>query len=134
MNIALISPKGVGMGNSDENRRTDNIYSSLSNIESLKELMSCPNAPLLTIAAMATEYFDEVFYIDEEIEDIDFTRHYDVVGMSFMTQQATRAYELALKFRVMGTFTVCGGMHPTNLPDETLKYFDTVFVLSLIHI
>lgn len=128
MRIALISPKGVGMGKSEENKKTDRIYQSLSNIDTLKDLMSCPNAPLLTIAAIATPYFDEIIYIDEEIEEIDFSIHYDVVGMSFMTQQATRAYEISEIFKELGTYTVCGGMHPTNLPDQTLEYFDTVFI------
>lgn len=128
MNIALISPKGVGMGSNEENKKTELIYNKLSNIESLKELMNCPNSPLLTIGAMATPYFDEVVYIDEEIENIDFSIHYDVVGMSFMTQQASRAYELSLKFKELGTYTMAGGMHPTNLPEQTLEYFDTVFI------
>jgi len=48
MNIALISPKGVGMGSNEENKKTERLYRGLSNIESLKELMACPNSPLLT--------------------------------------------------------------------------------------
>lgn len=126
MNIALISPKGVGMGK--ESWKTERLYRSLENIDSLRELMSCPNSPLLTIAALAEPYFNEILYIDEEIEKIDFTRHYDVVGMSFMTQQASRAYELADRFRKNGAYTICGGMHPTNLPDQALFHFDTVFI------
>ena len=90
--------------------------------------MSCPNSPLLTIGALATPFFDEIVYIDEEIETIDDTVKYDMVGMSFMTQQASRAYELGDKFRRMGVYTVCGGMHPTNLPEQTLEHFDTVFI------
>lgn len=116
------------MGSLEENEKTQKIYHSLTNINSLKELMSCPNSPLLTIAAMAAQYFDEVDYIDEEIEEIDFKKEYDLVGMSFMTQQATRAYELADQFRKRGVFTVCGGMHPTNLPEQTLEHFNTVFI------
>ena len=128
MNIALISPKGVGMGQKAQMDKTASIYTDLEHIDSLRELMSCPNSPLLTIAALATPYFERVEYIDEEIESIDFTRRYDMVGMSFMTQQASRAYELADQFRSMGIYTVCGGMHPTNLPGQTLEHFDTVFL------
>lgn len=128
MKLALISPKGVGMGNKSENRRTEQIYQQLRNIDSLRELMSCPNAPLLTVAAIASPYFDEIVYIDEEIETIDFSKKYDIVGMSFMTQQASRAYELAKKYKELGSYTVCGGMHPTNLSGQTSEYFDTVFI------
>ena len=128
MNIALISPRGVGMGQPTQMDKTRRIYSALQNIDSLRELMSCPNSPLLTVAALATPYFERVEYVDEEIETVDFGRPYDMVGMSFMTQQASRAYELADRFRSMGVYTVCGGMHPTNLPDQTLEHFDTVFL------
>ncbi|MCL2702961.1 MAG: B12-binding domain-containing radical SAM protein [Defluviitaleaceae bacterium] len=115
------------MGTADY-KETERLYASMSNIESLRELMSCPNSPLLTIAAMAERHFDHIAYFDEEIEEIDSCAGYDVVGMSFMTQQATRAYELAAKFRGEGVYTICGGMHPTNLPEQTLEYFDTVFI------
>lgn len=128
MKLALISPKGVGMGNEKENERTEKLYSSLEHIDSLRELMSCPNAPLLSIASIAEPYFNEIIYIDEEIDVIDFKADYDIVGMSFMTQQASRAYVLADIFRKKGIYTVCGGMHPTNSPEETSMHFDTVFV------
>ncbi len=128
MTIALISPKGVGMGRAEENTQTANLYSKLSNINSLQELMACPNSPLLTIASMAKPYFDTIEYLDEEVDSLDFSKGYDIVAMSFMTQQATRAYELAAQFRHLGSYTICGGMHPTSLPDEASQYFDTVFV------
>lgn len=128
MRLALVSPKGVGMGTSEENNRVAGIYEKLNNIDSLKELMSCPNAPLLTVAAIAESHFDELVYIDEEIETIPEDEYYDVVAMSFMTQQASRAFELATYFKKKGSFLVAGGMHPTNAPTDTLEYFDTVFI------
>lgn len=128
MKIALISPKGVGMGTNDENKRTMELYGQLHNIDSLRELMNCPNSPLLTVAAFAEKLSDDIVYIDEEIEEINWDIHYDIVAMSFMTQQASRAFELAKKFRKKGAYLVCGGMHPTNSNRESMKYFDTVFV------
>lgn len=128
MKLALISPKGVGMGTNDENKWTEELYDSLSGIDSLRELMSCANSPLLTVAAILESFFDEMEYIDEEIEDIDWEKHYDMVAMSFMTQQASRAFEIAGKFKEEGVYLIAGGMHPTNSPEETLKYFDTVFI------
>ncbi|MCC5466505.1 B12-binding domain-containing radical SAM protein [Pelosinus baikalensis] len=127
MRLALISPKGVAMGTNEENKNTAEIYRRLNGIDSLKELMNCPNSPLLTIAALAEKYFDEIVYIDEEIENIQWDKYYDMVAMSFMTQQASRAFELAGRFKEKGTYLVCGGMHPTNSTEETLQYFDTVF-------
>ncbi|MEF2965920.1 radical SAM protein [Paenibacillus sp. M1] len=128
MRLALISPKGVAMGTDEENKRTRSIYEQLNHIESLKELMSCPNLPLLAVGALAKDDFDDIVYIDEEIETIPWNTPFDMVAMSFMTQQATRAFELADKFREMGTYLIAGGMHPTNSPEETLQYYDTVFI------
>ncbi|WP_313558775.1 B12-binding domain-containing radical SAM protein [Ruminiclostridium cellobioparum] len=128
MKLALISPKGVAMGTNKENQSTAEIYEDLNGIESLKELMSCANSPLLTIAAIVEDYFEEITYIDEEIESIPSEGDYDIVAMSFMTQQASRAFELAEIFKARGSYLVCGGMHPTNSPEETLQYFDTVFI------
>ena len=128
MKLALISPKGVGLGTNEENRWTDEVYESLTGIDSLRELMSCANSPLLTVAAILESFFDEIEYIDEEIEDIDWNKHYDMVAMSFMTQQASRAFILAEKFKKKGVYLIAGGMHPTNSSEETLQYFDTVFI------
>lgn len=128
MKLTLISPKGVGMGTNEDNLLTKKIYSKLHGINSLEELMSCPNSPLLTIAAIAKPYCSEIEYIDEEIETIDFSRNFEMVGMSFMTQQASRAFELANCLRNRGAYLIAGGMHPTNAPEETQQYFDTVFI------
>lgn len=128
MKLTLVSPKGVGMGTNEENRWTEELYNSLSGIDSLRELMSCANSPLLTVAAILEEFFDEIEYFDEEIEDIDWDKQYDIVAMSFMTQQATRAFVLAKQFKEKGAYLIAGGMHPTNSPEETLNYFDTVFI------
>ena len=128
MKLTLISPKGVGLGTNDENQWTEALYGSLNGIESLKELMSCANSPLLTVAAILENFFDEIEYIDEEIEEIDWDKQYDIVAMSFMTQQASRAFILAKKFKEKDIYLIAGGLHPTNSPEETLQYFDTVFI------
>lgn len=116
------------MGTNDENQWTEALYGSLNGIESLKELMSCANSPLLTVAAILENFFDEIEYIDEEIEEIDWDKQYDIVAMSFMTQQASRAFILAKKFKEKDIYLIAGGLHPTNSPEETLQYFDTVFI------
>jgi len=76
MKLALISPIGVGMGTNEENKYTAELYSNLSGIDSLRELMSCANSPLLTVASILESFFDEIEYIDEEIEDIDWEKQY----------------------------------------------------------
>jgi radical SAM superfamily enzyme YgiQ (UPF0313 family) len=51
----------------------------------------------------------------------------DVVGISFMTMYALRAYELADRIRTQrGLTVVLGGAHPTAMPDEALEHGDCV--------
>ena len=52
----------------------------------------------------------------------------DLVGISCMTSNATRAYQLAGEYRRRGRTVVLGGVHPTLLPDEALQYCDAVVV------
>jgi radical SAM superfamily enzyme YgiQ (UPF0313 family) len=45
-----------------------------------------------------------------------------------MTHQATRAYEIADRFRKEGVPVIMGGMHPTVLPEEALTHADSVVI------
>lgn len=66
--------------------------------------------------------------IEEELEDINFDEECDLVGISCMTANAPRAYFIAQQFRERGKKVVLGGVHPTILPDEVLKYADSVVI------
>ena len=48
--------------------------------------------------------------------------------MSFMTQQASRALEIAENSKEKGVYLIAGGMHSTNSLQETLQYFYLVFI------
>lgn len=50
----------------------------------------------------------------------------DVVGISAMTTQARRGYEIADAYRRLGVTVVMGGIHPSALPDEALLHADAV--------
>jgi radical SAM superfamily enzyme YgiQ (UPF0313 family) len=81
--------------------------------------------PLSVVAALTLpEHSVEI--CDENCEAIDFDADVDVVGVSFMTALAPRAYEIASRFRARGVITVAGGFHPTFLPDEAAEHFDAV--------
>jgi radical SAM superfamily enzyme YgiQ (UPF0313 family) len=82
----------------------------------------------LTMVAAATPAEYHVEICDENVEMLDFNRDYDVVGVSFMTALAPRAYEIASEFRKRGKTVVAGGYHPTLCPNEAAKYFDAVVV------
>jgi radical SAM superfamily enzyme YgiQ (UPF0313 family) len=70
----------------------------------------------------------EVKIIEEESESIDLESPCDLVAISCMTANATRAYHLAMEFRARGKTVVLGGVHPTILPDEALQYSDCVVI------
>jgi len=70
----------------------------------------------------------EVRILEEELEEIDLEEECDLVGISCMTSNATRAYDLAREYRKRGRTVVLGGVHPTLLPDEALQYSDAVVV------
>jgi radical SAM superfamily enzyme YgiQ (UPF0313 family) len=66
--------------------------------------------------------------IDEDVEPIDFDTDADVVGISFMTYNAPRAYEIADRFRRTGKPVIVGGYHPTFVPQEAAEHADAVCV------
>ena len=82
---------------------------------------------LLSVAA-ETPKDVQVRLVDEQVEDIPWNESFDLVGITCMTALAPRAYEIADRFRVLGTPVVLGGMHPTFLPEEALLHADAVVV------
>ena len=70
----------------------------------------------------------EVRIIEEESEPIDLNQDCDLVGISCMTANAIRAYELCGEFKSRGKTVVLGGVHPTILPEEALIHADAVVV------
>ncbi len=50
----------------------------------------------------------------------------DVVGVTTMTAQADRAYEIADAYRRLGVTVIMGGIHPSAMPAEALTHCDAV--------
>jgi len=86
-----------------------------------------PSLALLTIAACTPQEI-EVKLIDERISPIDFEEQADLVGISIMTEQALRGYEIAREFKRRGVFTVIGGIHASVLPEEAAGHCDCVVI------
>jgi radical SAM superfamily enzyme YgiQ (UPF0313 family) len=70
----------------------------------------------------------QVTHVDEEAEEIDWADQPDVVGITFHTPSAYRAYGLAARFRSLGVCVVMGGPHVTLLPEEAGRHADVIFV------
>ena len=84
----------------------------------------------LTLAYLAglTPPHVEVQAIDDRFEPIDFDEPRDLVGISFHTFSARRAYYLADEFKKRGVPVILGGHHPTLAPDEAIQKADAVLV------
>lgn len=70
----------------------------------------------------------KVTLVEEENEVLNLDEECDLVGISFMTANAPRAYYLAQEFKKRGKTVVFGGVHPTILPEEALQYGDSVVI------
>lgn len=86
-----------------------------------------PSLSLLTIAACTPPEI-EIRLIDERITPIDFDEQADLVGISIMTEQALRGYEIAREFKRRGVMTVMGGIHASVLPEEAASHCDCVVI------
>jgi radical SAM superfamily enzyme YgiQ (UPF0313 family) len=79
--------------------------------------------------AAAMPAFVETRILDEEVEPVDFDAQADLIGLSFMTCGAPRAYQIASRFRnEKHKPVIAGGFHPTFLPEEALQHVDAVCV------
>lgn len=65
-------------------------------------------------------------FIDESTEEVPDDLDTDLVAMSVTTLTARRAYDLSAKIRGRGIPVVMGGIHPTLMPEEALKYADCI--------
>ncbi len=81
----------------------------------------------LYVAASMPPYV-ETKIIDEDVEAVDFHSDADLIGISFMTFNAPRAYEIADTFREKGKTVIFGGYHPTFMPQEAIKHSDAVCI------
>ncbi len=109
MKLLLVSP-----GREAHNKKTTNGFKF--------------TALTLHVLAALTPPDIEVSAVDEDISDIDYTRSYDLVGITCMTATARHAYEVADAFRARGSAVVLGGIHATVLPNEAIQHADAVVI------
>lgn len=84
-------------------------------------------APLaMGILAQNTPSHYKIRLIDESIEDIPAGLSTDLVALSVTTLTAKRAYDLSVRFMEKGIPVVMGGVHPTLMQDEAMRYATTV--------
>ena len=81
--------------------------------------------PSLYVAASTPAYVDTRI-IDEDVEPVDFNTDADLIGISFMTYNSPRAYEIADQFRAQGKTVFFGGYHPSFMKEEAIRHADSI--------
>jgi radical SAM superfamily enzyme YgiQ (UPF0313 family) len=93
----------------------------------MNEYFGSPSLGLAMMAAVTPDGY-ELEYRDDRMASASGPTDAALVALSFFTPAATRAFELADAFRAQGKTVVAGGIFPTSMPDECLRYFDAVVV------
>ncbi len=70
----------------------------------------------------------EIVFYDERFESIPYSEPTDLVALTVETLTASRAYQIAARYRQRGIPVVMGGYHPTLVPDETLLHADAIVI------
>ncbi len=86
-----------------------------------------PSLALQQVAALTPPAW-QITLVDELHDRIPFADSFELVGITAMTHQATRAYAIADRFRSRGTPVVLGGIHPTVLPEEAATHANAVVI------
>ncbi len=86
-----------------------------------------PGLGLAMVAALSPPEA-RITIVDDEREAVPYGRRYDLVGISLLTANSGRGYDIAREFRRRGVPVVLGGMHVTACPDEAAAAADAVVV------
>ena len=86
-----------------------------------------PSLSLAAIAAVTPPEW-ELEFCDDNHEQVDYSTDADIVALTAMTAQITRAYEIADAFRARGKTVVIGGFHASNMPEEARLHSDAVVI------
>jgi radical SAM superfamily enzyme YgiQ (UPF0313 family) len=97
--------------------------------ESGQERKKAALPPLgIAMVAALTPPEVEVSLTDENVTVIDFQKEIDLVGITALTDTASRAYKIADNFRARGVKVILGGVHPSFLPEEASQHADAVVI------
>ncbi|MGH9415338.1 MAG: B12-binding domain-containing radical SAM protein [Terriglobales bacterium] len=80
---------------------------------------------LEALAALTPDWV-ELTVVNENLRDIDFDADVDLVGITVMVTNATRAYQIADRFRKRKVKVVMGGYHPFMIPHNSLAHADAI--------
>lgn len=98
-------------------------------VERSKVIASLPSLGLLTLAGLTPRDVDVQYLEVSDVAQVDgVPKEFDVVAISSFSAQIKEAYELADRYRMLGTRVILGGLHVSALPLEALRHADAVVV------
>jgi len=86
--------------------------------------------PPLTLPVLAglTPKCIDVELCDESVDTVNFDTDADLIGITGITSQINRGYEIADAFRRRGKKVVMGGIHVSAMPDEAKDHADSILI------
>lgn len=105
------------------------IMPAVSKMKNKSYIKSWQMEPLsLAVLAGLTPKDVKIVFYDDRLEAIPYDEPTDLVGISVETYTAKRAYQISNQFRQRGIKVILGGFHPTLIPQEAIKYADSVVI------
>lgn len=103
------------------------VYPKWNKIPEQTEFHLPPHGPVCVAASIPEHY--EVKFIDENVDEIDFSEPTDVVLLSMMlTCQLPRGREIAAEYRERGVTVVAGGISTMLHGEEVAEFVNSVFL------
>ena len=98
-------------------------------VERNRVIASLPSLGLLTLAGMTPRHVDIRYLEVSDLKEVErVPEEFDAVAISSFSAQIFEAYELADRYRSLGTKVILGGLHVTAVPDEASLHADAVVI------
>jgi len=98
-------------------------------VERSRVIASLPSLGLLTLAGMTPSDVDVRYLEVSDIKDLDgVPEEFDAIAISTFSAQIFEAYELADRYRALGSKVILGGLHVSALPEETRAHADAIVI------
>jgi radical SAM superfamily enzyme YgiQ (UPF0313 family) len=98
-------------------------------VERSRVIASLPSLGLLTLAGLTPAEVDLSYLEVPDLKNVEgVPEEFDVVAISSFSAQIHEAYELADRYRSLGTRVILGGLHVSAVPEEARLHADAVVV------
>ena len=98
-------------------------------VERNRVIASLPSLGLLTLAGLTPPEVEICYLEVPDIAAIDgVPEEFDAVAISSFSAQIREAYQLADRYRALGTKVILGGLHVSALPEEAHAHADAIVI------